>query len=175
MPPPSSHEGRRPSGSISQPWLSEEADSSNPETLHDIPLGDFQSGPANYSPKMPEAHTKIPRESMDSTNPRTSGTAQRLAELRAEMKANQEQIQQLSEAHRAVQNAVSGINATQELLSVAPMHGTGTIVTGHVYNPNSNTNSCKSRAMRFNGMQAREPQLAGIPRPQASRTDLNNH
>lgn len=69
---------------------------------------------------------------MDSTNPRTSGTAQRLAELRAEMRVNQEQIQQLSEAHRAVQNAVSGINATQELLHVAPMHGAGTIITAYV-------------------------------------------
>ncbi|KAI0178904.1 aquaporin-like protein [Hypoxylon sp. FL1284] len=74
---------------------------------------------------MPATSPKAPRGSVDSTNPRTSGTAQRLAELRAEMKANQEQIQQLSDAHRAVQNAVSGINATQELISVAPMQGAG--------------------------------------------------
>lgn len=160
MPPPSSHEGRRPSGSISQPWLSEEADSSNPETLHDIPLGDFQSGPANYSPKMPEAHTKIPRESMDSTNPRTSGTAQRLAELRAEMKANQEQIQQLSEAHRAVQNAVSGINATQELLSVAPMHGT---VEGDAIQRNASTRTTASRYSQAAGQSDRPEQPLSQP------------
>lgn len=134
MAPPNSNERHRPSGSIGQPWVSGDADSSNPETLHEIPLGGLQSGVADYSPKMPEANPKMPRDSMDSTNPRTSGTAQRLAELRAEMKANQEQIQQLTEAHRAVQNAVSGINATQELLSVAPMQGTGTIVTSRENN-----------------------------------------
>lgn len=69
---------------------------------------------------------------MDSTNPRTSGTAQRMAELRAEVKANQEQIQQLSEAHRAVQDAVSGIGATQDLLRVTPRQGTGTIAFDYV-------------------------------------------
>ncbi|KAI0015197.1 aquaporin-like protein [Xylariomycetidae sp. FL0641] len=117
-PPPSSSDrwtnsGERQQGNdtLNPPWMSADADSSNPETLHEIPSGDYQPRASTSS--------KVPRASMDSANPR-SPTAQRLAELRAEMKANQDQIQQLTAAHQAVQNAVSGITATQELLKVHP-------------------------------------------------------
>lgn len=97
---------------------------------------------------------------MDSTNPRTSGTAQRLAELRAEMRVNQEQIQQLSEAHRAVQNAVSGINATQELLHVAPMHGAA---DGDPIQRNASTRTNASRYSEAVGQSDRPEQPLSQP------------
>ncbi|KAH9907256.1 aquaporin-like protein [Xylariomycetidae sp. FL2044] len=148
MPPPNSNERhqRQRSGSITQPWISQEADSSNPETLHEIPLGEPSAGLSDYNPRVSESTSKLPRGSVDS-NPRTSGTAARLAELRAEMKANQEQIQQLTDAHKAVQNAVSGINATQELLHFAP----GKMAQSDIPQRNA---SVKTTASRFSQAQS---------------------
>ncbi|CAJ2505697.1 Uu.00g130910.m01.CDS01 [Anthostomella pinea] len=120
------------------PWLSAEADSSNPETLNEIPLDDSSS--------------KLPRGSVDS---RKAGTAQRLSELRAEMKANKEQIEQLTEAHRAVQTAVSGIHATQEYMSVAPMRGS---VDNNM--PPARNASTRTNASRYSEVQAQSDRPA---------------
>ncbi|KAI0477596.1 aquaporin-like protein [Xylariaceae sp. FL0804] len=129
-PPNSNHRHTRSASGVTQPWLNPSADSSNDETLNEIPLGGLQSGVADRPGRasesrsgLPRESIGLPRESIDNTS-RVSGTAQRLAELRAEvraeMKANQDQINQLTEAHRAVHNAVSGITATQELLKYGP-------------------------------------------------------
>ncbi|KAI1762354.1 aquaporin-like protein [Hypoxylon sp. FL1150] len=81
------------------------------------------------------------------------------------MRVNQEQIQQLSEAHRAVQNAVSGINATQELLHVAPMRGAA---DGEAFQRNASTRTTGSRYSEAVGQVDRPEQPLSQP-PGAER------
>ncbi|KAI1406266.1 aquaporin-like protein [Hypoxylon fuscum] len=85
-----------------------------------------------------------------------------MAELRAEVKANQEQIQQLSEAHRAVQDAVSGIGATQDLLRVTPRQGTGTIAFDYLQR-NVSTRSTASKYSEVLGQADRPGQPVTQP------------
>lgn len=128
--PPVTGAADRVSASLRQPWLSAEADSSNPETLYELPLGGLQSGVADPSPsrsgstRVPPAHRHTESRQSESSN-RHSMASQRMSELRSEMRAHQAQIQQLTEANQAVHNAVSGINATQELLRMAPQKQLG--------------------------------------------------
>ncbi|KAK8036132.1 hypothetical protein PG993_008746 [Apiospora rasikravindrae] len=91
------------------PFLSRDADTSNPETLNETPLeGPVYNNGGSSSPG-------LPRPSTDSLPP-NSNTAARLAELRNEMKANKQQIQALTEAYSAVQSASSHISSTQDML-----------------------------------------------------------
>ncbi|KAK8054617.1 hypothetical protein PG994_009684 [Apiospora phragmitis] len=96
--------------SVTFPFQSREADSSNPETLNEVPLeGPVYNNGGSSSP----GHQ--PRPSTDSMPP-NSNTAARLAELRNEMKANKQQIQTLTQAYSAVQSATEDISSTQEML-----------------------------------------------------------
>ncbi|KAI1264738.1 aquaporin-like protein [Xylariaceae sp. FL1019] len=114
MPSQFGHERNLSSGSDTRPWLSPDADSSNPETLNEIPEGSVSRA---FTPKTNATPSRAPRASVDST---MSTNAQRMAELRAEMKTNQEQIERLTHAHQAIRDAVSGIHASQDLLMVTP-------------------------------------------------------
>ncbi|KAK7752273.1 hypothetical protein SLS62_005809 [Diatrype stigma] len=122
MSSPNNNGARPPPGSprsYHQPWLASENDSSNPETLNEIPLESLQPGTAARSPRGSESETnlRLQRLSGESSSTNHISTAQRLAELQADMKDSQKHIQQLSEAHRAVQNAVSSIHTMQDLLA----------------------------------------------------------
>lgn len=62
----------------------------------------------------PRNHINENRGRSDS---RQADAAQHLVQLREEMRTHQMQMQQLNDAHEAVQKAVSSIGATKELLN----------------------------------------------------------
>ena len=114
-----------PGGSYRQPWISSNNnETSNPDNLHEIPLSGLQSGIAEHGAHRPiSSGPSASPGAWRASDESSTSTAQRLAELRLEMTSNQKQIQQLAEAHRAVHNAVSGINAMQDLLAVKEHKG----------------------------------------------------
>ncbi|KAK6832892.1 hypothetical protein PG987_007586 [Apiospora arundinis] len=107
---PPRHPDLPPPPPVTFPFQSQEANTSNPETLNEVPM----EGPV-YNTAGGSSSPRTPRPSTDSMPP-NSNTAVRLAELRNEMKANKQQIQALTEAYSAVQSAASDISSTQEML-----------------------------------------------------------
>jgi hypothetical protein len=126
-------------------------------------MPEFNGGPSS---KLADTLSPTHRGSSDTgrgrRESRQAETAQRLAELRAEMKANQEQIEQLHEAHRAVHQAVSGITATQELLRVSPeqnqTQGTSS-ANFHTSISSNRRNSCTCHCSRFGSQQKYQEHL----------------
>ncbi|KAF2137994.1 uncharacterized protein K452DRAFT_311781 [Aplosporella prunicola CBS 121167] len=91
-----------------------------------IPSDDSNTSDADFQKLLSSRQLGSGRASQDTSNrpksaaEKASENKDRIAELRAELDANQKQIQQLGDAQRAVHDAVQGITATQELLHVAP-------------------------------------------------------
>lgn len=108
--PPSHDPYNPPAGTYHSPWLAPENDSSNPDTLNDVPSG---SDPR---------YRGLSSDSTASTFNNTT-EAQRIAELQAEVREQKKQIKELTDAHRSVQGAAVGIDAMQDLVAIKRAQG----------------------------------------------------
>ena len=104
--------------------LERHAESSDPDTFDDVPL--VGAAVTTASPTLPAAGSHyIPSSQPWSPSRPDPTTAARFGKIRADTERNQQQIENLTEAHHDLRDAVSGIAATQGLLRFSEGQPTG--------------------------------------------------